>query len=266
MTESFMGRRGFWQTIVNHRFQAPTWRSTQQVLRVCCAVLVGLGAAGESFGQRNNVEYPDWATRFPAVELYEPDCGPLYLPNKYGPFDYRALAPADRDLVERSALQLRIRSVPAGERLECPARQPGTTGRGIQLHTLGFSEPVAGIWQQWRISAIRLQDRKAARSEPARPLLLSDERSGLSRTMSDVRALYGYYYARRGKVAEARQQLEKAEALDSSKANVWLYVAFAYLEIKDYEKSLTAAKRAYAAGYSLPGLRRRLERAGAWRD
>jgi hypothetical protein len=60
--------------------------------------------------------------------------------------------------------------------------------------------------------------------------------------------------------------LKRLKRLDSSKANVWLYVAFAYLEIKDYEKSLTAAKRAYAAGYSLPGLRRRLERAGAWRD
>jgi hypothetical protein len=145
MTESIMGRRGFWQTIVNHRLQAPTWRSTQQVLRVCCAVLVGLGAAGESFGQRNNVEYPDWATRFPAVELYEPDCGPLYIPNKYGPFDYRALAPADRDLVERAHFSYEYEAYLQGKDWSARPGNPGPPAGGIRLYAVGLSEPVAGL-------------------------------------------------------------------------------------------------------------------------
>ncbi|MBK8117000.1 MAG: hypothetical protein IPK44_22065 [Candidatus Accumulibacter sp.] len=264
MTESFMGRRGFWQTIVNHRLQAPTWRSTQQVLKVCCAVLVGLGAAGESFGQRNNVEYPDWATRFPAVELYEPDCGPLYIPNKYGPFDYRALAPADRDLVERAHFSYEYEAYLQGKDWSARPGSPGPPAGGFaytlwafpnQLQVLAAMEDLGFRQKTEKLRGSNLRVhcyfQRAVRFVP--------EDAG-------VRALYGYYYARRGKPAEARKQLEKAEAQDSAKVNVWLYLAFAYLEIKDYEKSLTAAKRAYAAGYSLPGLRRRLERAGAWRD
>ena len=81
-----------------------------------------------------------------------------------------------------------------------------------------------------------------------------------------VRSIYGYYYARRGKVAEAKIQLEKAESLDSIDTNALVYAAFAYIEMKDYEKALAAAKHAYSLGYSLPGLRRRLERTGAWKD
>ena len=264
MTESFMGRRALWLTIVNHRLQAPTWRSTQQLLRVCCALLVGLVAAGEACGQRNNVAYPDWATRFPAVELYEPDCGPLYIPNKYGPFDYRMLAPVDRDLVERAHFSYEYEAYLQGKDWSARPGNPGPPAGGFSYTLWAFPNQLRALAAMEDLG-IRYKSEKP-RGAGLRVHCYFQRAVRFVPNDADVRALYGYYYARRGKVAEARQQLEKAEALDSSKANVWLYVAFAYLEIKDFEKSLTAAKRAYAAGYSLPGLRRRLERAGAWRD
>ena len=43
-------------------------------------------------------------------------------------------------------------------------------------------------------------------------------------------------------------------------------VAFAYADMKEYDKAIEHAKAAYALGHPLPGLRDRLKRAGKWVD
>ena len=239
-------------------------RLSYWLLCVCFAAIMSIGGMGEALSQQNNANYPDWATRFPAREQYDADCGPLYNRSQYGPLDYRLLGPEDRDLVERAHFSYEYEAYLKGKNWTTRPGNPGPPAAGLGYTLWAFPNQVQAL-----AAMEGLGFQYKAEKPPGAKMRVHCYFQRAVRFVPDdaeVRAIYGYYYARRAKAVEARAQLEKAEALNSSKANVWLYVAFAYLEIKDYEKSLTAAKRAYAAGYSLPGLRRRLERAGAWRD
>jgi tetratricopeptide (TPR) repeat protein len=69
-----------------------------------------------------------------------------------------------------------------------------------------------------------------------------------------------------GKTQDAVQKLEKAAELNSENGNVHYNLGLAYFTLKDYEKSLAHAQRAYALGFPLPGLRNKLEKAGKWQS
>jgi len=198
------------------------------------------------------------------MDLYEPDCGPLWIANKYGPLDYRVLSTGDRDLVNRAHFSYEYEAYLQGKDWAPRPGNPGPPAGGFSYTLWAFPNQLQALAAMEDLS-FRLKTEKP-RGAGLRVHCYFQRAVRFVPSDVEVRALYSYYYARRGKVVEARKQIEKAEELDSSKANVWLYLAFAHLEMKDYEKSLTAAKRAYAAGYSLPGLRHRLERVGAWRD
>ena len=252
---------GYW-----HGTSGGAGRMTRQWLRlslfcICFVTFISLVGVSKAFSQQ---KYPDWATRFPAREQYDPDCGPLYNSHQYGPFDYRILSPDERDLVERAHFSYEYDAYLKGEKRTSRPGNPSTPAAGFGYTLWAFPNQVQSLAAMEGLGFQHKTERP-----PGAKLRVHCYFQRAIRFVPDdaeVRAIYGYYYARRGKPTEARQQLEKAEAMDSSKANVWLYLAFAYLEIKDYDKSLTAAKRAYASGYPLPGLRHRLERAGAWRD
>ena len=79
-----------------------------------------------------------------------------------------------------------------------------------------------------------------------------------------VRLVYGTYFARVGKQREAVEQLELALKLDQGNANIHYNLGLVYLDLKDYPKAREHAQRAYELGFSLPGLRKRLEAAGQW--
>jgi tetratricopeptide (TPR) repeat protein len=81
-----------------------------------------------------------------------------------------------------------------------------------------------------------------------------------------VRMLYAVYLAKRGKAAEAVQHLKVAEEVVGENANLHYNMGLAYLDLKDYDRALAHAHRAYALGFPLPGLRNRLQRAGKWRE
>ena len=79
-----------------------------------------------------------------------------------------------------------------------------------------------------------------------------------------VRLMYGTYLARVGKQKEAVDQLELAQKLDEGNANIHYNLGLIYLDLKDYAKAREQAQRAYALGFALTGLRKRLEAAGQW--
>jgi len=79
-----------------------------------------------------------------------------------------------------------------------------------------------------------------------------------------VRLVYGTYLARVGKQKEAVDQLELAQKLDEGNANIHYNLGLIYLDLKDYAKAREQAQRAYALGFALTGLRKRLEAAGQW--
>ncbi|CAL95865.1 tetratricopeptide repeat protein [Azoarcus olearius] len=81
-----------------------------------------------------------------------------------------------------------------------------------------------------------------------------------------VKVLFGMYLVRAGRGKEAIQKLEAARELEHDNANVNYNLGLAYFDLREYDKALDSAHRAYAAGFPLPGLRDKLKRAGKWAE
>jgi Tfp pilus assembly protein PilF len=77
-----------------------------------------------------------------------------------------------------------------------------------------------------------------------------------------VLALYGAYLIKRGREAEGRSMLEAAERLGPNDALLAYNLGLSWFDLKDYDKSLELAQRAYGGGVETPGLRDRLARIG----
>lgn len=76
----------------------------------------------------------------------------------------------------------------------------------------------------------------------------------------------GVYLGRLGRIDEAIVALRRADELLPNDENVQYNLGLLYFDKKDYARSLDFAKRAYAGGFPLPGLRRKLEQVGQWRE
>jgi tetratricopeptide (TPR) repeat protein len=83
---------------------------------------------------------------------------------------------------------------------------------------------------------------------------------------STVRLLYGNYLAKIGRPREALIQMQAAEKLIIENANLHYNMGLVYMTLKDYDKALRHAHRAYQLGWQLPGLRNMLQRAGKWQE
>ncbi len=78
--------------------------------------------------------------------------------------------------------------------------------------------------------------------------------------------LYGNYLAKSAREDEALKMYQKAEMIAPQNANVLYNMGLLFFTMKQYDRSLAYAKKAYAAGFPLPGLRMKLEKAGQWKD
>ncbi len=79
-----------------------------------------------------------------------------------------------------------------------------------------------------------------------------------------VRVIYGIYLAKLGNLKKALEQYQEAERVMPDSINVTYNLGLLYFELKDYDKSLEYAKKAYSRGVTLPGLKNKLAKAGKW--
>lgn len=82
----------------------------------------------------------------------------------------------------------------------------------------------------------------------------------------NARLIYGVYLAHLKKRTVAIDQLLEAEKALPDNANVLYNLGLLYFDEKKFDVSLGYAKRAYALGFPLPGLRQKLVSAGQWKD
>jgi tetratricopeptide (TPR) repeat protein len=75
-----------------------------------------------------------------------------------------------------------------------------------------------------------------------------------------------YYWKKKGDKRAAIFLYEEALAVDPTSVDLQYNLGLVYFDTGDYTKSLEHAWVAYDGGYPLPGLRKKLEGAGAWRD
>jgi len=201
-----------------------------------------------------------------APDLYDPDCLPLHRAGKHGPFDYNKASTAERTLVERPHFDEHYQAYRLGN-----AKLKKKSDHIIETPAAGFSYT---LWafpnHPYSLAAMEDIAFKAKNDTPpgAQLRIHCYFQRAVRFTPDDpmVRVMYGYYYARRGKKQEAMRQLQMAESLSDDNSGVAVYAAFSYFEIKEYEHALRAAKQAYQLGYQLPGLRKKLEHAGIWKE
>lgn len=81
-----------------------------------------------------------------------------------------------------------------------------------------------------------------------------------------VRTIYASYLYKAGNKTEALNQLNQAIQLGEDSPNANYNIGLIYFDLKDYDKALSFAHRAYGSGFPLPGLRDKLKKAGKWQE
>lgn len=81
-----------------------------------------------------------------------------------------------------------------------------------------------------------------------------------------VRAEFGNYLFALGKSDKALLMFKEAAELSPDSSTINYNLGLAYLQKKDYSQSLAYAKKAYAMGFPLPGLKNKLIALGKWED
>lgn len=185
----------------------------------------------------------------------EADCGSLK--NHFGPYDYRTATPDIKQAVEKHHFTPKVENLVGGETTYTAGGDMGYTLSVFPNHHRAL------------MALIKL----AKKEKTNRPRDMGytvecrfDRAERFAPNDATVKVLYGIYLLQIGQNQSGARKLEEAVALAEDNANIHYNLGLAYFELKDYDKSLASAHRAYQRGFQLPGLRRKLERAGKWKD
>jgi tetratricopeptide (TPR) repeat protein len=182
-------------------------------------------------------------------------CGPLGS-DQFGPFDFRTVSSSNLSLVERNHFNADVERLVRGQTSSIGADLAYTL-RSIPNHPRALA------------SMARLA-RKEKRPTPNGAVYSVDcwfDRAiRFAANDPTVRIVYGIELLRDGRNADAISQLNVALDLAPGDANAHYNLGLAYFSERDYNRSLVHAKQAYQSGFPLPGLREKLQRAGAWKD
>ena len=181
-------------------------------------------------------------------------CGPLE--NAFGPFDYRTAPAETRSTVERFHFTPQVETLRAG--------QSGTLGDDLDYTLRAFPNHPRAL-----LAIIRLGERGRTQRVPGATYPVEcylDRAIRFQPQDAQVRVLYAYFLTRNTRVNEAQQQLKAAESTSPTDPQILYNLGLAYLDLKEYDRALDYAHKAYASGISLPGLRDRLKRANQWRE
>jgi len=182
-------------------------------------------------------------------------CGSLE--NGYGPYDYRATSPQGRALVEKFHFTPTVERGLGGSTAISAGGDLNYTLRVFPNHPRAL------------LSLIRLAEKE--KRDPPRGMEYSvacwfDRAERFRSDDAMVIALHGIYLIRAGKASEGAERLKVALDTAGDNANIHYNLGLAYFELKQYDKALASAQKAYAMGFPLPGLRNMLKRVGHWTD
>jgi predicted Zn-dependent protease len=183
-----------------------------------------------------------------------PACGSLQ--GGFGPYDYRTAPKETREIVESAHFTLGVETLRAGN--------AGTLGGDIS-YTLGaFPNHPRAL-----LAMSNLSRRLNTPKPPGARWTIDCYFDRALRWRPDdpsVRLVYGIHLTRSGQKDAARAQLMIADRDAVDEGGFHYNLGLAFLDLGDSDRALMHAWRAYALGYDLPGLKRRLEKMGKWRE
>lgn len=215
-------------------------------------------------GKREEGEMTGWMNKFWLV------CGLLALPmthgawaqeacgalqNAYGPFDYRT-EKSKLEIVEGAHFLPFVESLSRGNTSSTPGGDIDYTLRASPNHH-------RALLSMMNLARKEKKDKPSGSRYTIACWLDRAERFAPDDAM--VKTLYGTYLLQKGKGIDGARKLEAALELAGDSPNIHYNLGLAYFDLKDYDKSLASAHKAYQMGFPLPGLRNKLEKAGHWR-
>lgn len=81
-----------------------------------------------------------------------------------------------------------------------------------------------------------------------------------------ARMIYATFLAKNKRDSEAGKQLETVSTAAGDNAFTAYNIGLIYFDMKDYDRALAQAHKAYGLGFSAPNLRDQLKSVGKWRD
>jgi tetratricopeptide (TPR) repeat protein len=172
-----------------------------------------------------------------------------------GPFDYRTATAKQRHIVESAHFTRNVENLVRGETSVRIASDLNYTLHAFPNHPRALMAMVN----------LGIRERSSRPEGAAYSVDCYFERAIRFRQDDGaVRMVFGYYLLRKGEAGDAIRELQNAAELSGEDMNVHYNIGLAYYDLKEYDKALEHAKRAYALGHPLPGLRRKLQRIGKW--
>jgi len=189
------------------------------------------------------------------------------VPDRLSPRDYRTVDDHWRNLVENEHFDAHYKAYLEGY-LKVPAgrhKEYESISAGFDYTLWGFPNHPRALAAIERLS----HNQKNVDKLPGMHLSVSCYFQRAVQWYPDdplPHAIYAYYLARRQHPEQARYEVWQADRLEAYDFNVSMYLAFALIEMHQYQDAARHAKRAYAQGYPLPWLRQRLAREGVSLD
>lgn len=179
----------------------------------------------------------------------------------YGPFDYTN--PMHRGehlrLVEGAHFMPRVRSLIEDRRDSAVINDIDYTLRAFPNH----HDALYAITRYWFLPDSNKRVRNRQIDTP--PECYFQRAINFKPDDGTVRMLYGLFLHRLKKYGSALEQYDAAEQLSPESPQLLYNIGLLHFDMKQYEKSLDYAKKAYARQYPLPGLRNKLKKKGFWK-
>jgi tetratricopeptide (TPR) repeat protein len=184
----------------------------------------------------------------------EMGCGSLEF--GYGPYDYRS-SKEKLAVVERFHFTPKVENLLGGENQVTAGADLAYTLAASPNHHRALMAVMKLAEKEKRVKPLHMPysvDCYFERAERFRP----DD--------SMVKTIHGIYLIRSRKLQAGTEKLESALSQAGENANIYYNLGLAYFDLKQFDKSLESAHRAYALSFPLPGLRDKLKRAGKWSE
>lgn len=181
-------------------------------------------------------------------------CGGLK--NGYGPFDYRKRAslPQETELVESAHFTPEVENLVKGN--------TGQIGGDLDYTLRAFPNHHRALAS---VAKLALRSKSAKDGAMKYSFDCYFERAMRFTPNDDgVYTIYGTFLYKRGDIAGAIKELERALEIKDDNAPANYNLGLIYLQKKNYDEALKYAKKAYALDYPVQGLKNGLVAAGKW--